>query len=35
MNEDEAAEWLDDVLSRAGQAKPKSTAKPKAAAASA
>jgi CarD family transcriptional regulator len=35
MNEDEAAAWLDDVLSRAGQTKPKSTAKPKAAAASA
>jgi CarD family transcriptional regulator len=32
MNEDEAAAWLDDVLSRAGQ--PKSKAKPKAAAAS-
>ena len=36
MNEDEAAAWLDDVLSRAGQTKPKATtAKPKAAAASA
>ena len=27
MSEDEAAEWLDDVLSRAGQPKPKSRAK--------
>jgi len=35
MNEEEAAAWLDDVLSRAGQPKPKSRAKPKAAAASA
>ena len=35
MNEDEAAAWLDDVLSRAGQDKPKSRAKPKAAAANA
>ena len=35
MDEDEAAIWLDDVLSRAGQTKPKSRAKPKAAAASA
>src|SRR5262245_38787246 len=35
MTEDEAAAWLDDVLSRAGQTKPKSRAKPKAAAASA
>ncbi len=35
MDEDEAAVWLDDVLSRAGQPKPKSRAKPKAAAASA
>jgi CarD family transcriptional regulator len=34
MDEDEAAEWLDDVLSRAGQT-PRSKAKPKAAAASA
>jgi hypothetical protein len=32
MNEEEAAAWLDDVLSRAGQTKPKSSAKPKAAA---
>ena len=35
MDEDEAATWLDDVLSRAGQPKPKSRAKPKAATASA
>jgi hypothetical protein len=35
MTEDEAAAWLDDVLSRAGQTKPKSRAKPKAAPASA
>ena len=35
MDEEVAAEWLDDVLSRAGQPKPKSRAKPKAAAASA
>jgi CarD family transcriptional regulator len=35
MDEDEAASWLDDVLSRAGQPKPKSRAKPKAATASA
>ena len=35
MNEEEAAAWLDDVLSRAGQTKPRSRAKPKAAAASA
>ena len=35
MDEEEAAAWLDDVLSRAGQTKPKSRAKPKAAAASA
>ena len=35
MSEDEAAEWLDDVLSRAGQPKPKSRAKAKAATASA
>jgi CarD family transcriptional regulator len=35
MNEEEAAEWLDDVLSRAGQPKAKSRAKPKAATASA
>ena len=35
MNEDEAATWLDEVLSRAGQPKPKSRAKPKAATASA
>ncbi|MBA3567296.1 MAG: hypothetical protein H0W31_10660, partial [Actinobacteria bacterium] len=35
MSEDEAAEWLDDVLSRAGQPNPKSRAKAKAAAASA
>ena len=35
MDEDEAAEWLDDVLSKAGQPKPKSRAKPKAATASA
>ena len=32
MDEEEAATWLDDVLSRAGQPKPKSRAKPKAAA---
>ena len=32
MNEEEAAAWLDDVLSRAGQPNPKSRAKPKAAA---
>ena len=35
MNEEEAAEWLDDVLSKAGQPKPKSRAKPKAATANA
>ena len=35
MNEEEAAAWLDEVLSRAGQPKPKSRAKPKAATASA
>ena len=35
LDEDEAAAWLDDVLSRAGQPKPKSRAKPKAATASA
>jgi CarD family transcriptional regulator len=35
MNEEEAAAWLDDVLSKAGQPKPKSRAKPKAATASA
>ena len=35
MSEEEAAVWLDDVLSRAGQTKPKSRAKPKAAAANA
>src|SRR5688572_28022727 len=35
MSEDEAAEWLDDVLSRAGETAPKTRAKPKAAAASA
>ena len=35
MNEEEAAAWLDDVLSRAGQPKTKSRAKPKAATASA
>ncbi|HXG77210.1 MAG TPA: CarD family transcriptional regulator [Gaiellaceae bacterium] len=35
MTEEEAAAWLDDVLSRAGQPKPKAKAKPKAAAASA
>jgi CarD family transcriptional regulator len=35
MSEDEAAAWLDDVLSRAGQPTPKTRAKPKAAAASA
>ena len=35
MDEEEAAAWLDEVLSRAGQPKPKSRAKPKAAAASA
>ena len=35
MTEDEAADWLDDVLSKAGQTKPKSRTKPKAAAASA
>jgi CarD family transcriptional regulator len=29
MNEEEAAAWLDDVLSRAGQPKPKARAKPK------
>ncbi len=33
MDDVEAAAWLDDVLSRAGQEKPKSRAKPKAAAA--
>jgi len=32
MDEEEAAAWLDEVLSRAGQPKPKSRAKPKAAA---
>ena len=35
MDEEEAAAWLDDVLSRAGQPKAKSRAKPKAATASA
>ena len=35
MNEEEAAAWLDEVLSRAGQPKPKSRAKPKAATANA
>jgi hypothetical protein len=35
MNEEEAALWLDDVLSKAGQPKPKARAKPKAATASA
>ena len=35
MNEEQAAAWLDDVLSRAGQTKPKSRAKREAAAASA
>jgi len=35
MNEDEAAAWLDDVLSRAGQTKPTARAKPKAATANA
>ena len=35
MDAEEAAAWLDDVLSRAGQPKPKSRAKPKAATASA
>ena len=35
MDEEEAAAWLDDVLSKAGQPKPKSRAKPKAATASA
>ena len=35
MTEDQAAAWLDDVLSRAGQTKPSARAKPKAAAASA
>ena len=35
MDEDEAAAWLDEVLSRAGQPKPKARAKPKAATASA
>ena len=35
MNEEEAAAWLDEVLSRAGQPRPKSRAKPKAATASA
>ena len=35
MDEEEAASWLDDVLSRAGQPKTKSRAKPKAATASA
>jgi RNA polymerase-interacting CarD/CdnL/TRCF family regulator len=35
MTEEQAAAWLDDVLSRAGQTKPNSRAKPKAAAASA
>src|SRR4030095_15253320 len=28
MNEEEAAEWLDDVLSKAGQAEPKARATP-------
>jgi hypothetical protein len=31
MTEDEAAAWLDEVLSRAGQTKPNGRAKPKAA----
>jgi CarD family transcriptional regulator len=35
MDEEEAAVWLDDVLSKAGQPKPKSRAKPKAATANA
>ena len=35
MSEEQAAAWLDDVLSRAGQTKTSSRAKPKAAAASA
>ena len=35
MSEDEAAAWLDDVLSRAGQPKAKARAKPKPAPASA
>ncbi len=35
MDEEEAAAWLDEVLSRAGQPKPKTRAKPKAATASA
>jgi CarD family transcriptional regulator len=35
LSEDDAAVWLDDVLSLAGQPKPKSKAKPKVAAASA
>jgi CarD family transcriptional regulator len=35
MTEEQAAAWLDDVLSRAGQTKPSARAKPKAAAASA
>jgi CarD family transcriptional regulator len=35
MNEEEAAAWLDDVLSRAGQPKAKSRAKAKAATVSA
>jgi len=34
MNEEQAAAWLDDVLSRAGQTNSRSKAKPKAAAAS-
>jgi CarD family transcriptional regulator len=35
MTEDEAAAWLDDVLSRAGEETPKARAKPKPAPASA
>src|SRR6059036_2996573 len=35
LDEEAAAEWLDDVLSRAGQPKPKARAKPKAATANA
>jgi RNA polymerase-interacting CarD/CdnL/TRCF family regulator len=35
LDEDGAAAWLDDVLSRAGQPTPKSRAKPKAATANA
>jgi CarD family transcriptional regulator len=35
MTDDEAAAWLDDILSRAGQPKPKARAKPKPAPASA